>query len=245
MRYFFLLCFLLHFGLLSAQEAESEEVTPFNNSTITYSGGLTTRGWYGDLRYAFGKNSNKWLVSLEVNGIKGNNENRIRTLYMDWQEGSRYVYGKVNRLTAITMTTGLFRTVFPLNDYNKVKLNAAIGIGPTFGLIRPYYLNVAIFDSLGNNGIVKEIPANSVQYDYSDVVGEVPFYKNVNITQLYPGISLRAVAQVDFNRSSNSIKGLQLSLNGDWFSKKITLMQGSATRGFLYAGIGIVFGKRM
>lgn len=233
--------FLLIINTLHSQEVKESN---FKNNQFTYSAGLSTRGMWGETRFRFGQNENKWVVGFEYNSVQSMRETRIKSWYMQQRIGSRYIFDKLNRFAVLAPTFGISRDIFPQGYYNKINVRVDASLGPAIGLLRPYYVEVDFGTTLSDVKSVPYDPTNSQIY-YERIMGETPFYKYLSPKKGVLGLSIRANTIIDFSRYKKSMNGVQLGLNIDAFPKAVQIMATQKNTAVFVSGcIGMMFGRR-
>ena len=205
-----------------------------------------TRGVSVDGRYTFGEGKVRWCAGLNVSSMKGSKELRIRSLYMDVQDGSRFVYDKSRRFAVISPEFGVSKILFPKTYYNKIEIIGGFQAGISLGFLRPYYLNVAEPDPLrpGLN-IVTESQAEPDKYSYAQIVGEVLPWKHLSPSQTLGGVHFQAFTTINLNRNPGIIRGIDLSCRIMLFPKKVPIMYASPNQSsFITFGIGLANGRK-
>lgn len=229
---------------LSAQEMKSE--APLYKYRLEYGICPQNRGALGFMRFAFGEKSWQYYVDLEASSMRGSKELKIRSLYMDLPEGSRYVSDKINRFTVISPRFGFTKAIFPKSSYNKIETTVGISAGFALGCMRPYYLNVLVQDPINpGTSIIIEDKADIDKYTYGVIVGETTSFRHLTSIQYFSGLSLQAFSYFNLNRRNNLIRGVELSVQAYIFPKKIPIMQVSPNQSsFITVGIGFVQGHK-
>ncbi len=240
--------FFLSLALLAVFAAFSQEKRADEPLKIGYIYGASVhnRGLSGNFGVYFGKNPLKWVIRLDASTLKNTKETRIRSIYMDLKEGSRFVYDKMNRFAVICPTFGVRKAIIPFSAYNKVAVIGEITSGLVIGLMRPYYLNVSVPDSM-SPGLynIEATQWNPVTYTYLDVLGESNVFRKLSPSKVYAGWCVHATAYIDMSRKAGLIRGIQLNIDANLFAKKIPIMNVSPnTASFLTAGIGMCFGVK-
>ena len=234
--------------LLAWQNLFSQEKTVDTPAKIgyVYGAAVHNRGLSANIGVYFGEKPLKWVARLDASTLKNAKETRIRSYWMDLREGSRFVYDKMNRFAAISPSFGIRKAIIPFSTYNKVGIIGEITTGFDIGLLRPYYLNIAIFDST-SPGLynVESTQWNGTKYSYLDVVGETNPFRKLSPSKIYAGWCVHATAYVDMSRKPGLVRGIELNIDAHLFPKKIPIMDTSPnTAVFLTAGVGLCFGEK-
>lgn len=227
-----------------AQETRTYPISIGNSYNLSL--GLQTRGASFQGRYVFGGKPLQWCAGLEISSLRGNKELRIRSLFMDVQDGSRFVFDKINRFTVVTPSFGVSKVLFPKTHYNKVAVIGYVQTGLALGFLRPYYLHIATPDpSRPGVNIITEAEANPDKYVYSVVVGEVLPWRFLSSKAVIPGFSLQLSSAFSMNRYNSIIRGVELTCRMLIFPKKIPIMYMSPNQSsYVTFGISFINGKK-
>ncbi len=234
--------------LLACQNLFSQEKTADMPRKVgyTYGAAVHNRGLSANFGVYFGEKPLKWVLRLDASTLKHAKETRIRSYWMDLREGSRFVYDKMNRFAVISPSFGVRKAIIPFSTYNKVAIIGEITAGFDVGLLRPYYLNIAMFDST-SPGLYSVAPSqwNYTKYSYLDVVGETNPFRKLNPTKIYAGLCVHSTAYIDMSRKPGLVRGIQLNIDAHLFPQRIPIMNTSPnTAIFLTAGVGLCFGEK-
>jgi len=188
----------------------------------------------------FGKIKTYYLtryVNIEIGELKHNREFRQSKDYpsiFDTRPSRSFVLGKKNNLYAIRAGIG-FKKYF---SEKAKKKGLAIGInyqvGPTLGLIKPYYLEVfkerdSGHSHGGNNDFsivsVKYTEANQSSFlDYNSIYGSSPFTKGLSELGIAPGAHGKFGVHFDWGAFDQYVKAFEAGIMVDVFFRKIELM---------------------
>lgn len=181
---------------------------------------------------------------VRVGTLRDSRETRIESAFLD--QGTRYVYGKLNSLFLVTPYIGVEKPLFSRENHphNLVQLSVGGQVGPAFGLVRPYYLE--IYQQLARGLGAREIMAyDPEQHSYYDIIGVAGFLSSPWDLSLQPGISVRTYATLNFAENPRYITSLEFGLNADYFLDGVPLMVDvNPQQLFLGATIGLVIGGR-
>ncbi len=239
--FIFILCLLLGFSSTSWGQL-SEKEGDLRGFGMGFH--LSSRGLGSDFRYLYGTPGSNWLFGLRAYGLKSARETKIESQFQD--RGSRYVFGKLNRLMVLTPYAGLQREWVPRREGAYLRLSGSLEIGPALGLLRPYYLDIFVPSPIYQQlGTPEPQPYNPDQHSYVDIVGvSSVFNSGFGKVNLHPGVSLRAAALLDFAQKDSYINGLELGANLDFFFSDVPLMaKVNNPRMFLAITLGAVLGN--
>ncbi len=199
-----------------AQEEESDYLREFNYGLNfnTYAGLIGG----GSLKYAIQK-PNGWYdrFFLEVVNIKHHKEARERGNISSW------ITYKTNYLFAVRPSYGKERVLFRKSNEEGVQLNANLGVGPSLGILKPYYVLVS-------NDPRDPTQAVSMPFDPDDQsqIGKIEGVGRVtdgfDKLRFIPGAHVRGGLSFEFGRLSHSVVGIEVGFVSEVYSQRIELM---------------------
>lgn len=208
---------------------------------------MSTRGLGVNVEYlrAAPLASLKPIFGIRAFGLKDHREAKIESQFRD--RGSRYVYGKMHRVMALTPYAGVYHEFIPGNQGNFVSMAISLQAGPIIGLVRPYYVD--IFEPSQNfPNFGEPVPQqfNPDLHSYSDIVGVSSFLNSSwSDLSIQPGVSIRTAALINFSRSDSYISGMELGVNLDYFLNTPPILAFVENRQtFVAVSLGMVFGNR-
>jgi hypothetical protein len=219
--------------------AQAEEEDDVYDSEFSYGVNLNTNaGLIGGIMFKYTRKASSTMYHyfyLEVVDVKHPREKRISN-----QTVSLTPY-KQNYLFAVRPSYGRELVLFRKAPEQGVQINAILAAGPSFGLIKPYYV-------LWNRN-----PANiqSVPYNPSMQPGEVlssgSFFDGFDQMQIKLGAHIKAAMSFELGTFRNNVTGFEVGLLAEAFTQKIAIMdptQTSPQSVFTSAYINIFFGSR-
>ncbi|HNP18873.1 MAG TPA: hypothetical protein PKL31_10595 [Fulvivirga sp.] len=237
-----LLFILLTPLLLKAQEEvdgyESEFIYGINKNTAGgLIGGIVLRKSrkIGDRLYQ--------SYGLELMNVKHPLEYQLRA-----SSGSTFIFGKVNYLYAFRFQYGRELILFRKAPQQGVEIKLLTAIGPTIGLLAPYYIefNPDGGGSIGNNNTKREpYNPNNPNHDNSKIVGTGYILQGINESKIRLGANVKAGLSFELGTSKSSVTGFEIGALLEAYTQKIELLAGAENKSFFpTAYITIFYGTR-
>lgn len=162
-----------------------------------------------------------------------------------------YVYGKQNALIALRAGKGVKKYYSEKAKVKGVAVGVSYMIGPTLGLIKPYYLALTRYnpDNPLNYSIRLEKYNDSnadIFLENSRILGAAPFTKGISELSLLPGANASIAFQLDWGAFDERVKALQIGAMLDVFARKVPFLVNNEMNSpvFLNFFVNLQFGKR-
>lgn len=191
-------------------------------------------GFGFDVRYLMPRANHDFFVSLSMSSYKNPKELKIKSAYAD-QSGKDYVYDKQNYCYLIAPNFGFTKRLIARDLFNRVGISFSASGGPLLGLLKPYYLAIAVPFN-GNQATVEVHKYDPNLYNYSNIYGAADFFLGMNEIKVIPGARAKVGTLVDFSASSAFIRAVELSLFADVYSKKLPIFGITDNRQFFLGG---------
>lgn len=208
----------------------------------------TSRGAGVELNYLKGPDDQQIILGLDIFSLKELNESSIDPIY-GTELGRKYVYGKLNYFFVLAPSVGIQKNLFRLSPVNLINFRGGLKIGPSVGLLTPYYLEIfrpGLGTPTANDRQVEAY--DPAIHTYSKIFGRASFFATNPQLQPVLGGSIKGYVMVDFARSSSYISGFKLGCNADFFARPIPIMTGldklENHRIFVALSIGFMIGNR-
>lgn len=154
--------------------------------------------------------------------------------------GNSYIFKKQNYLYAVRLQYGREKIVFKKAPQQGVQVTAMVSLGPTLGVIAPYYVQV----TEGGFTTTKPYKPNSGLHT-SNITGTGGIFEGLGESDLTVGANLKASLSFEFGTFKNSVSGFEAGFLLEAFPKEIVLMPDASNRSvFTSAFITILFGTR-
>ncbi|MDR7132045.1 hypothetical protein J2X69_004411 [Algoriphagus sp. 4150] len=153
--------------------------------------------------------------ALELSNVKNPKEVRYNTVL-----GNSYIFGKSNYLYAIRPQYGREIVLFKKAPNQGVQVSALAAVGPSFGLIAPYYIEYA----LNRVETVREQYNPEVHQSRFNILGTGRLFEGIGQSEFAFGGNLKAAINFEFGVFRSNATGLELGYMLEGFTKEIPLI---------------------
>lgn len=177
----------------------------------------TNGGLIGGVNLKFGfriDEKNFQFFQLELANVKNPREVRYNTVL-----GNSFVFGKTNYLYAIRPQYGREVILFKKAPQKGVQISVLSAIGPTAGVVAPYYIEYAV----NRAESVREQYDPSV-HGFWDVMGPGRLLEGIDKSEMVIGGHVKAAVVFEFGVFRSNVSGLELGYLLEGFTKEIELM---------------------
>ncbi|UXP33738.1 hypothetical protein N6H18_07200 [Reichenbachiella agarivorans] len=184
------------------------------------------------LRWSSARSEKKFRnIGIELMNVKDPHENRISN------GQSQFIYGKSHYLYAIRAQYGFDHLLFKKAPDRGVQINFNYSLGPTIGVIAPYYLQ----DFDGNSH-----PFSYEQFPTWTSVARTGFlFQGLGESSLTVGVNARAGLLFEMGAFKSNVTGFEIGALVEGFAQKIELMPNEEDKAlFVSAYITIFYGRR-
>ncbi|GAB2493266.1 hypothetical protein [Algoriphagus taiwanensis] len=152
---------------------------------------------------------------VELSNVKNQKETRYNTVL-----GNSYIFGKSNYLYAIRPHYGREVVLFKKAPNQGVQVSALAAVGPSLGLIAPYYIEYA----LNRLETVTEQYDPEVHQSRFNILGTGRLFQGLGESELAIGAHVKAALMFEFGVFRSSATGLELGYMLEGYSKEIPLI---------------------
>jgi hypothetical protein len=163
--------------------------------------------------------------SIEGVMLKNTKEDRITTVV-----GGSYIDQKTNYAFVLRPSIGLQRILFRKAADAGVQVNGLLSVGPSIGLLMPYYISydrtapLTQVINLSTDDIVNE------QYDPRKhtypgaILDHGPLFSGIGETKVVPGFHLRGGLSFEYGRYRDAVTGLEVGFLVEGFTKRMVIL---------------------
>jgi len=205
-----LLSFLLTSIAFSQEVADTSYGRIYRNS---FAVGIhfNTSGWgfYGEMSK---QKTYKYhhVLGFHVSNIHHKNEFKTPTV----NQSGTFFYYKLNSLVAMRPMIGGNLLLFESRRDNGIQIHYKWKIGPSFGLLKPIHLKIAIPGSLNGS---REQRYNPDNHGYSDILGRASWVRGLGQSKIEYGIHSKHGFNFNFAKEKDGISGGEIGFMFDYY----------------------------
>ena len=158
--------------------------------------------------------------------------------YTSSQNGSSFIWGKQNRLLAVRGQYGRDKIIYGKESQKGVQINANISVGPTIGIVVPYYVLTS-----GGEYVVYDPTRHT---NLQSIQGSGKFLQGLGDSKIIPGVNIKAALNFEFGSFMRNVIGIEFGVMAEGYVKKIIIVP-TKTNKALYtsAFFSFFWGKRI
>lgn len=195
------------------QEIDDTKTLAYGITTNNYSGllgGLVVRS-STPIASKKGKPVHRY-ISIEAVNLKNPRERNFISGF-----GGKFIYGKTNYLVSIRPEYGREFYIFPKNGDNSIGVSAIIAAGPSFGLLKPYYIKYVS----GRGESPQTVPFNPDIHTLANITGGASIVQGLfKGTKVIPGVHFKGAVNLDMTTLSDKVTGFEIGTVLEFFSKE-------------------------
>ena len=218
----------------------SQNIEYFETDTERY-WGINKNSWGGLIGGGILKFSNKIsnnlykTIGFELVNIKHPKENKYSSAL---GYGRTFVWGKKNYLFSLRGQYGRELTVVNKRDYQGVRVNAQLAIGPSLGLLMPYFIKY----SRNNRMVIENF--DSTVHTFNNVIGSASFFEGIDEIKIKPGLNFKAALNFEFG-SQKTASAIEVGFLGEIFTDEVVIMPTAKNYSFYpTAFITLFYGRK-
>jgi len=154
---------------------------------------------------------------LEVMNVK--NPHEVRTQAPS--SGNYFIYGKSNYLYALRLQYGRDIILFTKGPQQGVEVKAVFAVGPSIGVITPYYVQV---DPTGGQGFYTYNAPYTPDISYGEIQGTGTLFEGLGQSTIRMGGNLKAALNFELGTAKNQVTGFEAGLLLDAYTSTVVLM---------------------
>lgn len=161
------------------------------------------------------------FFGLDLANVKNPKEVRYSSIL-----GNSYIYGKSNYLYSIRPYYGRELVLFKKAPQQGVQVSLLGAIGPTLGIIAPYYIEYAI----------SRVETVRMQYDPEvnqsrfNILGPGRLFEGLGESEIAFGLNAKAAVNFEFGVFKSNVTAVELGYQFEGFNREIVLMPTTENR---------------
>jgi hypothetical protein len=239
---FFLLLITSPAWAQQQQQEEDAYKREFNYGiNFNTNAGLIGGGVLKSSRY-LSENWSKFLA-LEVVEVKHPKENRLFSV-----TGSSFIAGKSNYLYVMRPQYGREYIFFRKAPESGVQVNGIFAVGPSFGLLVPYYI---VYDYAVSGGPNNDRDLRTEPYDpdkhksFEKIHGNAGFFTGFGHMDVNLGAHLKTGLSFEYGRYREDVTGVEVGFLMEAYPKELLIISGARNTGFFTSAyLTLYYGRR-
>ena len=152
---------------------------------------------------------------VEIVNVKHPKEERYYSF-----TGNTYIFGKSNYLYAIRGQYGRDWVLFRKAPQQGVQINLITAIGPSIGIVAPYYIEYMNNDGL----VVAEQYDAEVHQNRENILGTGSLFQGLGQSNITMGLNWKGSLAFEFGSKKNKVFGIETGFMVEAYSKPIPLI---------------------
>ncbi len=155
---------------------------------------------------------------LEIVNVKHSQETRRNS-----RTGNFYIYGKSNYLYTFRFQYGRELILFRKAPSQGVEIKAVGAIGPSLGLLAPYYIDY----TTDRNTIIsrtEQYDPNNPNHSYDQILGTGRLFQGVTESKIRIGANLKAALSFELGSLKSNVTGFEIGFLLDAYTQEIVLL---------------------
>ncbi len=149
------------------------------------------------------------IFGVELSNVKHPQE-------LSYTRASRFIWGKANYLYAIRLQYGREKIIFRKASQQGVQISTGATVGPSIGLITPYYIQFNDPQTL--------VPFDPEEHSFNSVLGSGRLFQGLDESSFAIGANAKGFVNFEFGAFKNNVAGLEVGFLLEAFNKEIILI---------------------
>lgn len=166
---------------------------------------------------------------IDLGFLRHPKETRVNPNGITVPTANSYYFGKQNSFWQLRLGWGEKRYLSEKEESNRgVAVGFSYCLGPTLGLLKPYYLERGGFETSTikiPSVLVKYDPNNPSEFtDKNSILGSAPFFTGLSETRMTPGGHANLGLHFDWGAFEDFVRSLEVGISTDIFAKKVPIL---------------------
>jgi hypothetical protein len=137
--------------------------------------------------------------------------------------GNFFIYGKSNYLYAFRFQYGRDIILFKKAPQQGVEIKAVGAIGPSIGIVAPYYIERSVDNSYFVTKREQYDPTNP-QHSFNNILGTGNLFQGVGESTIQLGVNMKAGLNFEMGTAKSQVAGFEVGFLLDSYFNKVVLM---------------------
>ena len=179
-------------------------------------------GLIGGFTFKKARKLNDWMLEsfgLEIMNVKHPQEVRRNS----GSTGNYFIYGKNNYLYAFRFQYGRDFILFKKASQQGVEVKVVTAVGPSFGIVAPYFIERSVDNSLFSTRHEQYDP-NNPDHSFNNILGTGNLFEGLGSSKIQMGGNLKAALNFELGTIKSQVTGFEVGFLMDAYFNKVILM---------------------
>jgi hypothetical protein len=213
----FFLILLLSVAVISPTLAQTQDSYEYQSEFVWGVNKNTSGGLIGGIIFKKSRKVSERMFEtygLELMNVKHPQEVRRNSI----NTGNYFIYGKSNYLYAVRLQYGRDLVLFKKAPQQGVEIKAVFAVGPSLGVVAPYYVEYQVRDGITARGQYNE------NIRIQDIQGTGRLFEGIGGAKIVPGANIKAAINFELGTIKSQVTGFEAGFLVDGYSKRIELV---------------------
>ena len=213
---------LIGVGFFCHSQAQTQDSYEYNSEFTWGINKNSSGGLIGGFVFKKARKLNDRMLEtfgLEIMNVKNSQEVRKSAR----ATGNLFIYGKSNYLYSFRFQYGRDYILFGKAPQQGVEIKAVGAIGPSIGVLAPYYIERMV----DNNFFVtvkEQYNPNNPEHNFNNILGTGNLFQGLGDSKIQLGINIKFGLNFELGTSKSSVAGFEVGILIDSYFNKIILM---------------------
>lgn len=213
---------LIAVGFLSVAHAQTQDSYEYNSEFTWGINKNSSGGLIGGFVFKKARKLNERLLEtfgLEIMNVKHPQEVRKSSR----STGSYFIYGKSNYLYALRLQYGRDLILFTKAPQQGVEIKVVTAIGPSIGIVAPYYIERSVDNSFFQT-VKEQYDPNNPQHNFNNILGTGNLFQGIGESTIQFGGNVKFGLNFELGTIKSQVTGFEVGFLLDAYLNTITLM---------------------
>ena len=213
---------LIGVGFLSYLQAQTQDSYEYASEFTWGINKNSSGGLIGGFTFKKARKLNDLVLEtfgLEIMNVKNGQEVRKSAA----ATGNFFIYGKSNYLYAFRFQYGRDYILFGKAPQQGVEIKAVGAIGPSIGIVAPYYIERMVGNSFFTT-VKEQYDQNKIEHSFNNILGTGNLFQGLFDSTIQLGFNLKAGLNFELGMTKSQVTGFEVGFLLDTYFNKIILM---------------------
>ncbi len=217
------LCFFMNMALAFTAASQTKDSYDYNSEFCWGINKNTSGGLIGGFTFKKAKKINETL--LETWGVEIMNVKHPQEVKRNADAtGNPFIFGKSNYLYALRLQYGRDMILFKKAPQQGVEIKLVTAIGPSIGIVAPYYIERKVDDTNLYNTVDEQYNPDNLHHTFNNILGTGNLFEGIGNSKIQMGANAKVGFNFELGSSKGQVSGFEVGFLVDAYLHKVILM---------------------